>query len=149
MTKRLLVPIDGSKSTNQVLAVAARQAKALGAHVCLLYVVESPARIYSSGYAYGQLEDDTKKWGEEVLSSAQVEMKEHGVEDLETHLESGHPAQVILDYIKPHQIDQVVMGTHGRRGLDRLLLGSVAEEVVRCSPVPVLTVRVTKDAAST
>jgi len=56
------------------------------------------------------------------------------------HLESGEPASAILAAIEHHKSDLVVMGTHGRRGVRHLLLGSVAEKLVRLSPVPVITV---------
>jgi nucleotide-binding universal stress UspA family protein len=58
-----------------------------------------------------------------------------------TEVRSGNPHETILDYTDEHDIDLVVMGTHGRTGLDRYLLGSVTEKVVRTSDVPVLTVR--------
>lgn len=53
----------------------------------------------------------------------------------------GNPHEEILEYVSEHDIDMVVMGTHGRTGIDRVVMGSVAERVVRQSPVPVLTVR--------
>lgn len=53
----------------------------------------------------------------------------------------GNPHEEILEYVSEHGIDMVIMGTHGRTGLDRVVMGSVAERVVRRSPVPVLTVR--------
>lgn len=58
-----------------------------------------------------------------------------------TEVVEGNPHEKILEYVSEHDIDMVVMGTHGRTGLDRALMGSVAERVVRRSPVPVLTVR--------
>jgi nucleotide-binding universal stress UspA family protein len=61
---------------------------------------------------------------------------------VETHAIDGSPAREIVNFAEENDIDVVVMGTHGRSGVDRLLLGSVAERVVRSSPTPVLTVRV-------
>jgi len=61
--------------------------------------------------------------------------------DLETERTVGDPAREIVDYAEDHEIDQIVMGSHGRTGATRLLLGSVAELVVRRSPVPVTVVR--------
>jgi len=58
-----------------------------------------------------------------------------------TDIVEGNPHEEILDYVTEHGIDMVIMGTHGRTGLDRVVMGSVAERVVRRSPIPVLTVR--------
>ena len=141
MTKRLLVPVDGAEGGEAVLAAAADLALRFDAAVHALYVVESPARFYAPGAAFDELLADTRDWGGEVLVQAAAALKARGVNRVETHLEEGHPAQVILERAKAWQVDLIVMGTHGRRGLNRLLLGSIAEEVVRCSPIPVLTVR--------
>ncbi|MFB6312157.1 MAG: universal stress protein, partial [Salinirussus sp.] len=73
---------------------------------------------------------------EEVISQA----KAADVETIEGSVARGIPAQAILDYIDQYDIDLVVMGTHGRSGLDRMLLGSVTEKVLRQAAIPVLAV---------
>jgi nucleotide-binding universal stress UspA family protein len=70
-----------------------------------------------------------------------------GVNTIEGVVAQGAPHQAILDYVDEHDIDLVVMGTHGRTGLDRYLLGSVTEKVVRLSDAPVLTVRMPAESA--
>jgi nucleotide-binding universal stress UspA family protein len=67
--------------------------------------------------------------------------KDRGVTDVRTEVAEGRPANTVAEYVADHAVDAVVMGTTGRTGLDRVLLGSVAEETVRTAPVPVITVR--------
>ncbi|MFQ6117464.1 MAG: universal stress protein [Candidatus Bipolaricaulia bacterium] len=81
--------------------------------------------------------------GEWIVQKTAEEFIARGVEEVESEVRDGHPAEVILDYVQEKGIDLIVMGTHGRRGLDRLLLGSVAGEVVHRAMVPVMTVRMT------
>jgi nucleotide-binding universal stress UspA family protein len=76
-----------------------------------------------------------------ILEKTADVIRKSGVEEVETVLKTGTPAKAILDFVDEAKIDLIVMGTHGRRGLDRVLLGSVTEEVVRLSRVPVMTVR--------
>lgn len=76
-----------------------------------------------------------------VLEKAAKVIRQCGVAEVETVLRTGTPAKAILDFVDEAKIDLIVMGTHGRRGLDRVLLGSVTEEAVRLSKVPVMTVR--------
>jgi nucleotide-binding universal stress UspA family protein len=71
-----------------------------------------------------------------------------GVETIEGVVSSGTPHRAILDYVDEEDVDLVVMGTHGRTGLDRYLLGSVTEKVVRLSDAPVITVRLSDDDAT-
>jgi nucleotide-binding universal stress UspA family protein len=79
--------------------------------------------------------------GQRILEKTADVIRKSGVEEVETVLKTGTPAKAILDFVDEAKIDLIVMGTHGRRGLDRVLLGSVTEEVVRLSRVPVMTVR--------
>lgn len=79
-----------------------------------------------------------KEYGTNLLADV---VDQFGNVETQTALQTGNPYEVILDYTKDHAIDLVVMGTHGRTGLDRYLIGSVTEKVVRMSDVPVLTVR--------
>ena len=71
--------------------------------------------------------------------------EDDGVETIEGMVSQGSPHRAILDYIEDQDIDLVVMGTHGRTGLDRYLLGSVTEKVVRLSDAPVMTVRLSDE----
>ncbi len=140
MFNKILVPTDGSKGSERALQVAAEVAQRFGSKVVLVFVAEPPGMLYPPGLSYVDLMDSTTKWGREIVGSAAETLEKNGVA-VERHVREGHPAQVILESIEEWAVDLVVMGTHGRRGLDRVLLGSVAEEVVRRSKAPVITVR--------
>ncbi|ADD04666.1 UspA domain protein [Natrialba magadii ATCC 43099] len=137
----ILVPTDGSAEGERALEYAFDLARAHDATIRALYVVNV------SGY--GGLPMETAWDG---ISNALRDEGEAAVErvrelapddlDVETAILEGSPSRVIVDEARPSRCDLVVMGTHGRGGIDRLLLGSVTERVVRQAPVPVLTVQV-------
>ncbi len=142
MYDRILVPTDGSEEMRCVLAHAGELAEAHGAELHVVYVINSstyaslPMETSWEGVS-DMLEDE----GESALEDARRVMKGYDV-SLTTHLLEGPPSKEIVRYAELDDFDLIVMGTHGRGGIDRLLLGSVAERVVRASTVPVLTVRV-------
>jgi nucleotide-binding universal stress UspA family protein len=84
--------------------------------------------------------EESKENAEQVFEDAQDVADEYDVR-LTTETELGRPSQVIVEYAKENDVDQIIMGSHGRSGVTRILLGSVAETVVRRSPVPVTVVR--------
>ncbi|MFA1611191.1 universal stress protein [Halobellus rubicundus] len=131
---RILVPIDGRESALPALDHAVSLADETGASVHLLAVVD-PYGL-SSVTERTEVEADL----EDAVADAAARVQDAGVA-VRTAVESGFPHEEILEYVDREGIDLVAMGTHGRTGLDRYLLGSVAEKVVRLSPVPVLTVR--------
>ncbi|WP_435145043.1 universal stress protein [Halobaculum sp. P14] len=142
MTRRVLVPIDSSEQSTAALE------HALDVHGDAEYVlvhVVDPNRWISTGDAEGdvyyskELEESAKNAAKELLADAEAVVRERGAA-AETETLYGPPARTIVDYIDEHDFDAVVMGSHGRTGIDRLLLGSVAEKVVRRSPVPVTIV---------
>lgn len=141
MYKRLLLPTDGSEAAERALAEGLRLAKALGAEVAFLYALEplGPRLLLGpESLSYHQaLLEDLRQEGIKALNRATRMAEEAGVA-FEAHLVEGRAAEAILKEAERH--DLIVMGTHGRTGLDRLLLGSVAQEVVRKSPKPVLVV---------
>ncbi|MDS0292820.1 universal stress protein [Halogeometricum luteum] len=139
MYDRILVPTDGSHATERAVENAVDLAKQYGATIHALYVVDSGT--YASLEAgtdivVESLETEGKEAVEHVVQTAE----RAGVETT-TSVESGSAYETILDYAEANDCDLIVMGTHGRSGLDRYLLGSVTEKVVRRSDVPVLTVR--------
>jgi nucleotide-binding universal stress UspA family protein len=136
MYDTILVPTDGSEPATAALDHAADLAAAHDATVHLLYVTESPA-IAPTPTA-GNVLDELERHGEEIVDEAAERLRNLRVH---TSVARGSPHRAILDYTETNDIDLVVMGTHGRTGLSHALLGSVAERVVRLSPVPVLTVR--------
>ncbi|MHC3436691.1 universal stress protein [Natrialbaceae archaeon A-gly3] len=141
MTRHVLVPVDGSSPAGAALEYACDHHA--DARLTLLYVID-PMTDYSryrAGPGYGrehEYENEREK-GEAVLESA-IEAVPEEIE-VETVLESGSPARTIVAYADDNDVDAIVMGSHGREGLARHLLGSVAELVVRRSAVPVTIVR--------
>ncbi|WP_010612444.1 universal stress protein, partial [Halococcus hamelinensis] len=89
-----------------------------------------------------------EKAGQEAIDEAVDQAEAAGVCSIEATILEGSPAIAILEYADKHDIDLIVMGTHGRRGIRRYLIGSVAERVVRLASVPVLTVRMSNDPPS-
>lgn len=145
MYQRILVPIDGSATGERALQEAFKLA-AGKAQMRLLYVVEDIYPLDTEGYAfidYAALQEAVRKTGERTLAQAAEKLGQHGIKAEVVLRESGgeRVAQVIDAEAASWRADLVVIGTHGRSGLSRLLLGSVAEGVVRGASVPVLLVR--------
>ena len=147
MYDRILVPTDGSVGSLGVLDHALRLAEAHGATVHGLYVVNTASYAsFSMETAWEGIGDMLRDEGEGALEAVRERAEAAGV-PVETAMLEGSPSREIVRYAEDHDCDLVVMGTHGRGGIDRLLLGSVAERVVRASEVPVLTVRVSRRGA--
>ena len=138
---RILVPTDGSSEGERAVAHALDVAAVHGAGVHTLYVVDT------ASYAGMPMESAWEGVGELLRSDAREALER--VEeiaaptglDVETAVVDGSPSREIIRYAESNGCDLIVMGTYGRGGIDRLLLGSVAEKVVRGSSIPVLTVR--------
>ncbi|MFW6051688.1 MAG: universal stress protein [Myxococcota bacterium] len=146
---RILSPIDFSKTSEHALEYALNLAEGLGAEVHVLHVYQLPMYTMPDGallagpdVATRVLETSREALGEVVDRHAQ-----RGV-PIERHLTEGVPHAEIDRVAREVGADLIVMGTHGRSGLGHLLLGSVAERVVRSSAVPVLTVRHPQDRRS-
>lgn len=135
--KHILVPTDFGEVATHAADVACELAVKFGAKVTLFHVWTIPIPVYAEGIAVPI--DLVQSAAREALDAelARVRAK---VTDARGFLVSGAPASSIVEAIGEHGCDLVVIGTHGRRGLPRVLLGSVAEKVVRASPVPVLSV---------
>lgn len=143
--KRILVPVDFSDCAIVALNYALRLAGSFAAQVDVLHVWEQPyyvgpdVMLYIPGgdgqslvdYARAQAENEL----ESVLASAENESKVK----LTRRLATGRPHRKIIEIAELEGFDLIVMGTHGRTGLSHLILGSVAEKVIRQSPCPVLT----------
>lgn len=145
MYQRILIPIDGSATGERAFQEATRLA-ADQAQLRLVYVIEEIYPLDTEGYAfidYAALQQAVRKTGERTLAQAAEKLRESGVAAETALLEANgeRVASVIDREALNWQADLIVIGTHGRSGLSRLLLGSVAEGVVRGSSVPVLLVR--------
>jgi nucleotide-binding universal stress UspA family protein len=145
MYKQLLVPVDGSEPSMLGLAEAIKIAKSHGSKLQLVHVVDElvPLGVDIPAKYIDQFIDALRAQGKEILDKAQRVVFEHALESEGVLLETigGRAADQIVQLAKQCKADLIVMGTHGRRGLRRLALGSDAELVVRSSPVPVLLVR--------
>ena len=138
MYERILLPTDGTPSTERAIEQALELADMCGASIHVLSVVDKT--IVPTDVRAGILYDELESECAEAVAEVEAAANEAGI-DVETTIEHGTPYKIILDYVDEHDIDCIVMGTHGRKGLDRYLLGSVTAKVVRLSKIPVLTVR--------
>ncbi|TKX77970.1 universal stress protein [Halorubrum sp. SD626R] len=139
MYSQILVPTDGSPASDAAIEHALDLAAQYDARVHALYVVDGSA--YSSLEAGAELVVEAlEEEGTEATDRVADAAADAGV-DCETTVTTGTAYQSIRDYVESNDVDMIVMGTHGRKGLDRYLLGSVTERVVRTADVPVLTVR--------
>jgi nucleotide-binding universal stress UspA family protein len=141
MYDRILVPTDGSDGVEAVLDEAIELAELTGATLHGLYVVD--ARDYSTlpEAKWLSIAEELESAGERALETVTERAEAAGV-DVETTIERGVPHEQILEVASANGADLVAMGTHGRSGLNRFLLGSVTEKVVRGADVPVLVVRI-------
>lgn len=145
MYQRILVPIDGSDTSERALQEAIKVANR-EARLRLVYVLEEIYLLDAEGYAYidlAALQQAMRQTGERTLAMAAEKVRHSGATAETALLEAngGRIANVIESEAGHWNADLIVLGTHGRSGLNRLLLGSVAEGVVRVASVPVLLVR--------
>lgn len=145
MYSKILVPIDGSETSTRGLNEAIKIAKSQGSQLLLVHIVNELILdfTYSTALYSTNLIESLVKAGKAVLEAGESAAKRAGVEAKTVLLESigGVAADLILEQAKKFHADLIVMGTHGRRGIFRLALGSDAEQVVRAATVPVVLVR--------
>lgn len=134
MYERILSPTDGSQGAKAALKHGIEIASQWDATQHTLYIVDT--RLARSGPLLEMLRSEGRK----AVQDFEVAGTQGGL-TVVTEIAKGNPREEILNYVSKHGIDMVIMGAHGRTGLDRVVMGSVAERVVRHSPVPVLTVR--------
>ena len=142
--KTVLVPTDFSDASESALRYGKAMALAFGASLHVVHVMEDllahawAAEVYVASMP--QLRDEIEKESRQRLGTLLTDGERTELR-AETALLAGNPFLEIVRYAKAHNIDLIVMGTHGRGPIAHMLLGSVAEKVVRKSPCPVLTVR--------
>ncbi|HXK19273.1 MAG TPA: universal stress protein [Polyangiaceae bacterium] len=137
--KHILVPTDFEKASAGALEIAVSLARACDAKVTLLHVWEIPIYPYMDFMLNSEVITRVEDAAVKHLSEA-LEKLQQVLPNAASKLKTGQPGPAIVDAIEELKPDLVVMGTHGRHGLERAILGSVAEKLVRSSPVPVLTV---------
>ncbi len=145
MNGHVLIAVDGSDPAEQAIEYAAINHS--GDRITVIHVVNPADNLYGGvegGYYSQDLFDQSVERGEKLCAQARDRLREAGVSDsttIETTVEIGRPTQEIVEYTEENDVDHIVMGSHGRSGVSRLLLGSVAETVVRRAPVPVTIIR--------
>ncbi len=146
--RKILVPVDGSPASNRGLIEAMALARNQGATLRLVHVLDelilgpgAEAVVY-----LGNTVDLLREAGEQIVAKAEAAAQASGLESESVILETtgGRAADAIVAEARAWGADLIVLGTHGRRGARRLVMGSDAEEIVRTTPVPVLLVRMTK-----
>lgn len=144
MFKHILVPVDGSSTSLKAVAKAAGLAKAFGSQVTAVYVLDPyPFTGVGADFAYGQAQYLTAATAEanKALDDVKSSMADSGV-TLNTLVGEGHAVhEGIVRVGENVGADLIVMGSHGRRGLEKLVLGSVAQRVLQVAHVPVMVVR--------
>ena len=144
MFKHILVPVDGSKTAELAVAKAIGLAQAFGSRVTVIYVIDPyPFTGVGTDFAYGQAEYLSAATAE---ANAAVKVAKEAFADatvaVETSVVESHTAwRGIVDAGDSLQADLIVIGSHGRSGLEKLVLGSVAQAVLSHSRLPVLVVR--------
>lgn len=146
MYQRILVPTDGSTTSGAGLDEAVKLARLTGAELRLVHVVDQ--LTFANGLdpygAYaGDLITSMRETGEGILAQARAKVEAQGIK-VESKLFdnfAGRVSDMVVDEAKTWGADLIVIGTHGRRGITRWMLGSDAEQIVRAAPVPVLLIR--------
>jgi nucleotide-binding universal stress UspA family protein len=142
--KTILAPTDFSETSKLALKHAVALAEKFGATLHLLHVLPDPhAQAWSIEAAGVPVDQLQRRWGEEAKARLDEALTAAEREALHAVAETrvGHPFLEIIRYAKAHNADLIVIGTHGRGAIEHMLLGSVAEKVVRKAPCAVLTVR--------
>ncbi len=139
--KKILFPVDFTSSSKKVLPYVKYMAEKLGAKIHLLHVVRGPEEF--SGFEMGaawfaSIEDDLVKAAEKAM--IRFEEEEMGGIDADSSILIGEPVDTIIDSAEKFGAGLIIIGTHGRKGLEKIMFGSVAEGVVKRATVPVMTV---------
>lgn len=146
MYQRILVPVDGSPTSTRGLKEAIKLARLTGARLRLVHVVDELALasgLEAATMMTGEMVQLLREGGERLLARARASAEKAGV-TADTVLGdslAGRICDQVIDQARKWRADLIVLGTHGRRGLGRMLLGSDAEMIVRLASVPVLLVR--------
>lgn len=155
MYSRLLIPTDGSHESHTAIEHAKVLARATGASIVVLEVIESPDEVWKRASAAGwlptgdgfltdenvaRLIEAERRAAADHLRALEGELRRAGLDHVESRIVEGKPGPAIIEAAREVGCDAIVMATHGRSGLVRLLLGSVAEYVTRCAECAVVLV---------
>ncbi|ACF14956.1 UspA domain protein [Chloroherpeton thalassium ATCC 35110] len=138
--KKILCPTDFSDVSKNAVRYANEFARSMQANVIFLHVVEPRPIATDMTVAYIPIETDLEKIAEDDLSNLIEEEKVKGISAAKSVM-VGHPSDIIIEQAESQDVDLIILGSHGRTGITRLLMGSVAEAVLRKAPCPVLIVK--------
>lgn len=148
MYNRILVPVDGSSTSNHGLEEAVKLATVTGGRLRLLHVVDQLSAAMSMSSGYGPMNADIfrllKEGGERILQEARGSVERGSRVAVDTALVEGYSGRLcdlVAEQAREWGAELVVLGSHGRRGIGRMVLGSDAEQIIRSSHLPVLVVR--------
>lgn len=142
--KKIVFPTDFSSSSDAALKYATSLARDTGATLMIVHVEEPPLAYGGGEMYYGIPEPNT----EALLKMLHAITPTDKAVPFEHRLLAGDPAGAVVEFAENENADMIILGTHGRTGLSRLVMGSVAEVIVRRSPCPVLTFKEPKQAAA-
>ncbi len=141
MYQKILIPLDGSALAECVLPHAKAIASGCDiAELVLLRVVEPPPTLGGEAIDFVALQDADKEAAEVYLARIKAELTAEGF-DVSYQMLTGRAAEAISEFVQQNEVDLIAIATHGRSGLTRLVFGSVADRLIRSSPVPILLVR--------
>lgn len=146
MFKHILISTDGSPVSNKAAKAGIALAKALGAKVTAYYAVEPLQLIYVDGYAFDQkvikgIEDSARQTGQKRVDAIGKMAKAAGVPFASMVTKANTPYEGIIDAAKKRKCDAIFMASHGRRGISKLIMGSVTHKVLSHSKIPVVVYR--------
>ena len=149
VNKRILVPVDGSAPSNRGLAEAIKLARGQKARLCVIHVVDERALALNpevGGVYLDRLLNLQRESGKKIIAKAAAAARARGVKASTVLVENmtRTVADVVVAHARKWRADLMVIGTHGRRGVSRLVMGSDAENIVRTAPAPVLLVKASK-----
>lgn len=141
--RNILFATDFSECSEAAFAYAISLAKTYQAHLVILHVINEPVDLrgfYVPHISFDQLEEEVRAGAEKMMEKfCRTHLDDFG--DYETFVEPGIPYDSVIKKAGAVDADLIVLGTHGRTGLDHVLFGSTAEKIVRKSPIPVMTIR--------
>ncbi|MDA8431436.1 MAG: universal stress protein [Nitrospiraceae bacterium] len=144
--RKILFATDFSEGSAHALPYAADMARQYGAKLSIVHVIFDVAKTagwYVPHVSIDEIYRDMEKSAHAEIEKTFIE-EMRDLKDIERLVLKGIPHEEINKFAADHKIDLIVLGTHGRRGIDRVLFGSTAEQVVRNAPCPVLSVRLPK-----
>ena len=146
MFKHILISTDGSPVSNKAAKAGVALAKALGAKVTAYYAVDPMHSLYVEDYTFDEkmikgLEDSARQTGQKSVEAIGRMAKAAGVPFASVVTKANTPYEGVIDVARKRKCDAIFMASHGRRGLSKLIMGSVTQKVLMLSKIPVVVYR--------